>query len=257
MPSFIRLCLSIVLILAAAVPARAITGGSPAEPDIARHLVMLTSRKSFCTAIVIAPRLLLTVAHCVDGADEIRRLRFAEDGSAVLDLIERISIHPRYNAAAYRKRQFTIDVALVSLPEPIDGGFVPLPLPSEGEDGILGARYRIAGFGLSIEGDGRSGGVLREALLRGIGPVSDVQLRLESAAGAMVGACQGDSGGPVLRVSDAEGNRVPPVLVGLLASAKAADGGRGCGGRTGTALLKPALEWIRAEARRLGVTLSP
>jgi hypothetical protein len=243
--------------LAVATPVHAIKGGKPAAPDIARHLVMLTSRTSFCTAIVVAPKLLLTVAHCVDGSGEIRQLRFAEDGSAVLEPIERISIHPRYNAQAYRKRQFTIDVALVSLPEPVATGLVPLPLPQEGEDGVIGARYRIAGFGLSVEGDGKSGGILREALLRGIGPVSDVQLRLENAAQAKVGACQGDSGGPVLRVSDADGNRTAPVLVGLLASAKGADGGRGCGGRTGTALLKPALPWILDEARRLGVSLSP
>jgi hypothetical protein len=246
---------ALFLVAASALPALGVVGGREAAPDIARHVVMLSTQQSFCSAVVLGPRLLLTAAHCVDQAGEVRVLFFTKAREPILTPIGTIALHPKFNPQAYRKRQFTIDVALVTLPEPLPPAFEPLPLPAAGEDGVMSARYRIAGYGLAARGDGRTGGVLREAILRGVPPASDVQLRLEHAAGALVGACQGDSGGPVIRVSDAAGAASEPVLVGLLASARGAEDTRGCGGRTGVALLGPALDWIRQKAADLGSPL--
>lgn len=228
--------------LAAAPAAHAIVGGAPAAPDMSRHVVMIVSdRGSFCSASVIAPDLLLTAGHCVRKGANYRLLTY-RDGKPVLSALGGIAIHPQFDAKAYDRRHFTVDLALVKLDAPL-AGYAPLPLLAE--SGIEGAVYRVAGFGLTAQNAGKSGGVLREIALQGAPPISKVQLRLREGSG-VGGACQGDSGGPVLRQG---------MLVGVLASAVGANSGRGCGGMTGVALLGTALPWIRSNAARLGVSL--
>lgn len=228
-----------------ATPAHAIVGGAPAEPEVAAGAAMLVSnRGSFCSAAVLAPKLLLTAAHCVVPGAQYRLLTFLA-GQPQLSELAGIALHPGYDSKAYRQRTFTIDLALVALKTALPGSR-PLPLPAAAEPGQAGAAYRIAGFGLASS-DPHTGGTLRQADLVGIEPVSRVQLRLDDPAGDTVGSCQGDSGGPVVRRSDG-------VLVGVLASA-VGQNGRGCGGRTGVALLGTALDWIRGTAARMGSPL--
>ncbi|WP_307437580.1 S1 family peptidase [Labrys monachus] len=234
--------LALLAFLLACWPARAIVGGAPAGDDMARHVVMIVSdRGSFCSASVIAPDLLLTAGHCVRKGADYRLLTYAA-GRPVLAPLGRIAIHPQFDAAAYDRRRFTIDIALVRLEAPLDG-YVPLPLAAEA--GAAGEPYRIAGFGLSSPDEGKSGGVLREATLPGVAPLSRIQLRLQEAEG-VAGSCQGDSGGPVLHRGR---------LVGVLASALGPNRGRGCGGLTGVALIGTALPWIRETAAAMGISL--
>jgi hypothetical protein len=229
--------------LAWGAPARAIVGGEAAAPDLAAHVVMIVSdRGSFCSATLIAPTLLLTAGHCVTKGASYRLLTYS-GGKPQLGELGRVAIHPRFDKAAYAKRRFVIDLALVSLPAQ-PAGTAPLPLAAEA--GQMGATYRIAGYGLARRGDGKTGGTLREASLVGVEPASKVQLRLDDPGGGTVGSCQGDSGGPVLR----EGR-----LVGVLASALGTDGQRGCGGVSGVALVGTALSWIRESAAEMGVAL--
>jgi hypothetical protein len=204
--------------------------------------MIVSDRGSFCSATLIAPTLLLTAGHCVTKGANYRLLTYPA-GKPQLSELGRVAIHPRFDKAAYAKRRFVIDLALVALPAPPAG---TAPLPLAGEAGQIGARYRIAGYGLARRGDGSTGGTLREASLVGVEPASKVQLRLDHPAGATVGSCQGDSGGPVLR----EGR-----VVGVLASALGTDGQRGCGGVSGVALVGTALPWIRDSAARMGITL--
>lgn len=235
-------CLLAVAVSLGAMPAHAIVGGAPAAADMARHVVMIVSdRGSFCSASVIAPDLLITAGHCVRKGANYRLLTY-QAGKPVLSQLGNVAIHPQFDAKAYDKRHFTIDLALVKLDAPL-AGYAPLRLAAE--TGIEGALYRVAGFGLTAQNAGKSGGVLREIALEGAPPVSKVQLRLREASG-VGGACQGDSGGPVLRDG---------VLVGVLASAVGANSGRGCGGMTGVALLGTALPWIRTNANRMGASL--
>ena len=236
------IALALVTLLGFAAPARAIIGGQEAGADLGAHVVMLSSdRGSFCSAAVIAPDLLLTAGHCVRAGANYRLLTFAQ-GKPVLSELGAIAVHPGFDDSAYAGRKFVIDLALVRLKAPLQG-YAALPLAAEA--GISGQAYRIAGFGVSVKGAGRTGGVLREATLTGVEPVSRIQLRLKSADG-VVGSCQGDSGGPVLHDG---------VLVGVLASAVGPAQSHGCGGATGVALIGTALPWIRATAARLGTPL--
>ncbi|CAM5770029.1 hypothetical protein LMIY3S_03035 [Labrys miyagiensis] len=234
--------LALAALFLAALPAQAIVGGAPAGADMARHVVMIVSdRGSFCSASVIAPDLLLTAGHCVREGANYRLLTYS-GGRPVLSSLDQVAIHPQFDAKAYNTRHFTIDLALVKLVQPLSG-YEPLPLSAEA--GVAGQSYRVAGFGLTAQNAGKSGGVLRELTLQGAPPVSKVQLRLREESGAG-GACQGDSGGPVLH----EG-----ALIGVLASAVGENSRRGCGGMTGVALLGTALPWIRANAAKMGVSL--
>ena len=230
------------LLLTLAAPARAIIGGQEAGADLGTHVVMLSSdRGSFCSAAVIAPDLLLTAGHCVRAGANYRLLTYAQ-GRPVLSELGAIAVHPGFDESAYEGRKFIVDLALVRLKAPLVG-YAALPLAAEA--GVAGQTYRIAGFGVSAQGAGRTGGVLREAMLMGVAPVSKIQLRLKAAAG-VAGSCQGDSGGPVLHDG---------VLIGILASAVGPGQSHGCGGATGVALVGAALPWIRATATRLGTGL--
>lgn len=230
-----RTLLAVVLF---STPAFALVGGERAGRDIAPHLIMITGQTGFCSGVVIARDMVLTAAHCVHPGKAYRVLYFDGD-EPVLIQADRILKHPKFDPSAYKRRAFTIDFALLKLKSALPAQFSPASFPTEGENGIPGARYRIAGFGPSIAHDPKSAGIAREAVMIGQPPVSDVQLRLEAANGATVGACQGDSGGPVFRISEADGTPIPPQLIGIIASA------RECGGRTGTQLLKSGWEWLK------------
>jgi hypothetical protein len=248
----LRHLLGLACLVGSALPAAAIVGGE-AAPDLAPHVVEIVSRNAFCSAVVLAPSLLLTAGHCVADPTEYRALTLS-GGTPVLHPVATIALHPKFDPRAYKARKFVIDLALVKLAEPLPSSFQPLPLPARGEEGVMGARYRIAGFGLAARGDGRTGGTLRSAELVGVPLQSDIQLRLADPDKRALGACQGDSGGLALRLSEADGRPVEPAFVGILGSARGLDD-RGCGGFTGVALIGTALDWIRGTASRLGVTL--
>jgi hypothetical protein len=250
MPRRLILALSLCL---AAFPCRAIMGGE-AAPDLAGRVVMVVSdRGSFCSATVLAPSLLITAGHCVRNGAAYRLLTY-RDGAPVLSSFKRIVLHPRFDATAYEKRKFVIDLALLVPEAPLPAGHVPVSLPTSPEEGVMGARYRVAGYGLARLGEAKTGGTLRDATLTGVPLQSEIQLRLADPDGGPVGACQGDSGGPAFRVTDATGTPNPPIFVGVISSARAREE-RGCGGFTGVALTGTALAWIRETAAKLGIAL--
>src|SRR5438105_6059190 len=120
------LALAATLLLALAAPARAIIGGQEAGADLSAHVVMLSSdRGSFCSAVVIAPDLLLTAGHCVRAGANYRLLTYAQ-GRPVLSELGAIAVHPGFDESAYEGRKFIVDLALVQLKAPL-AGYAALP----------------------------------------------------------------------------------------------------------------------------------
>src|SRR3712207_4439328 len=103
MKRLITLCLALVL---PATGAHAIVGGQPDEGSLSRQSVMvLSSNGGVCSAVVLAPDVVLTAAHCVTGAAE-HRVHFRDEaGGPVLIVPSAKAVHPGYNAKAIETRQ--------------------------------------------------------------------------------------------------------------------------------------------------------
>ncbi len=209
-PTLIALCLLPLLFFAPT--ARAVVGASDDGSDLGRHIVMVLKgdkgRAAFCSGVVLRQNVVLTAAHCVgDPAHTMVHFRDAS-GGPILRPVGRIALNPDYHAGAVHTRERSIDLALIELVDDLPPSFAPSDLATTGA-AAPGRPFRIAGYGLTREGDPRSGGQLRAATLSLREPVSEILLWLEDSAHAGTGACTGDSGGPIF---DAEGETVVGIV---------------------------------------------
>ncbi len=209
---------AIASILLWSLPAAAIVGGAAAGDPTGpgRHVVMIVgSRGNSCSGVAIARDLVLT--------------------------------------AALLGHRATADVALLQLVEPLPARVSPTPVsaPSPVQ---AGDRLIVAGAGLAVRGEGKSGGTVRVASLVATGRPGNLQIRLVDPATrgetAGAGACTGDSGAPVF-----QDNAGRPTLIGIVSWSTGPRGTEGCGGLTGVTPLALYRAWIVEEARKLGSNL--
>jgi secreted trypsin-like serine protease len=238
--------------LAFCVPAHAIVGGAPAAPEtIARSVVTIVgSRGNFCTGSVIAPSLVLTVAHCVQPGAYYKIVQYGADKTPQLQDVKSVAIHPGFRMKAMLAHRATADVALLRLETPAKGkvaarlGTPQLPI-------AVGASFTIAGVGVTVRGDGKSAGTIRSAALVATGKPGTLQIRLVDPAGmgAREGlcACTGDSGSPVF-----EEQQNGATIIGLVSWSTGPNGSGGCGGITGVTPLTLYRDWILQTARQWG-----
>jgi hypothetical protein len=235
-----------------AAPAQAIVGGGvPSAQGVGRAIVTIVgSRGNFCTGTLIAARLVLTVAHCVQPGATYKIVEYGADQKPQLRDVRTVAIHPGFNLQAMLGHRATADVALLQLEAPPNGkspaalGVPQIPI-------IAGGRFTIAGVGVTIRGEGSSGGVVRAAGLVATGKPGTLQIRLvdplTQGARDGLGACTGDSGGAVFE--DQQGG---PRLVGVISWSTGPNGAAGCGGLTGVTPLTLYRDWILQTARQWG-----
>ena len=225
-----------VLTIAFATRAHAIVGGAEDQGPLSRATVMvLSSKGGMCSAVVVAPDVVLTAAHCVTGASEHRVHYRDEDGRPVLITPKAKAVHPGYDATAVEGRRRSIDLALLQLPEPVPGRFETASLSAAAAP--FGSGLTFGGYGVAREGDGRSTGTFRSVRLTMVEPYGPSRILVWANAGqGAAGVCEGDSGGPVTR----EG------ASGVFAVSTWATGpkGRGCGAYSQGVLLGPQRDWI-------------
>ncbi|MCC8942899.1 trypsin-like serine protease, partial [Bradyrhizobium sp. Arg68] len=117
----------------------------------------------------------------------------------------------------------------------------------------VGGRFTIAGVGVTVRGDGKSGGTIRVAGLVATGKPGTLQIRLVDPVGQGardgLGACTGDSGAPVFE--DKQGG---PVIVGVVSWSTGPNGAAGCGGITGVTPLTLYRDWVMQTARQWGAS---
>jgi secreted trypsin-like serine protease len=243
------------LMLLLPAPAGAIVGGgaSPAE-SIGRSIVTIVgSRGNFCSGVLIAPRLVLTAAHCVQPGAVYKIVEYGADRKPKLQDVRSVAIHPAFNMQAIMAHRASADVALLQLeaqPQATDVAIVAAPqLPI-----IAGSRFTIAGVGVAVRGEGKSGGIVRAAGLVATGRPGTLQIRLVDPIGLGIrdglGACTGDSGGPVF-----QDRQVGAVVVGVISWSTGPNGAAGCGGLTGVTPLTLYRDWILQTARAWGSVL--
>jgi V8-like Glu-specific endopeptidase len=185
---------------AAGVRAAAIVGGSDDAGDGA--VVAIIDRRSscddgelriVCSGSLIAPRVVLTAAHCLqeqgtDGTWEVYvGSPVGGDAQGRFFVVTDAAVDPAWNAETHER-----DLALLRLADAPAAAPLPLPaapLPAS----IVGATVRVIGYGSTAAG-AMPDGVRRQTTLR----VSTLEANLFRAEPAPGNSCGGDSGGPVL-----------------------------------------------------------
>jgi secreted trypsin-like serine protease len=236
-------------------PADAIVGSAPSSSDgVARSVVTIVgSRGNFCTGSLIAPTLVLTVAHCVDPGAVYKIVLYGADQVPQLQDVKTVAVHPGFQMSEMLAHRATADVALLQLEIPAKGkspsriGIPQFPISA-------GTAFTIAGIGVTIRGDGKSGGAIRTAALVATGRPGTLQIRLvdplTQGARDGLGACTGDSGGPVF-----EDQEAGPTIIGVISWSTGPQGSAGCGGLTGVTPLTLYRDWILKTARQWGFAL--
>jgi secreted trypsin-like serine protease len=242
----------VALALTAAYPANAMVGGAPAaEGGAGRAVVTIVgSRGNFCSGALIAPDLVLSAAHCVPPDATYKIVAYDERRQPKLLDVRRVAIHPQFNVKGIRAHRASADVALLQLNAPMAAN-TPAPLGAPNEPITAGARFSVAGIGVTRHGDGKSGGTIRAATLTATGRPGTLQIRLvdpaTNNAREGLGACTGDSGAPVFEEQNGRS-----VIVGVVSWSTGANNTAGCGGLTGVTPLTLYRDWILKTVRGWG-----
>ncbi|MGY3694814.1 secreted trypsin-like serine protease [Bradyrhizobium sp. USDA 3240] len=244
------------LTLLMATPAFAIVGGgAPSTDGVARAVVTIVgSRGNFCTGALIAPKVVLTAAHCVQPGADYKIVDYGPDRQPKLQDVKTVAIHPGFRMQAMTNHVATADVAVLQLALPV-AGKAPAVLGIPDIPVQVGGRFTIAGVGVgvTVRGDGKSGGSIRVISLIANGKPGTLQIRLVDPVGQGVreglGACTGDSGAPVFE--DKQGG---PVIVGVVSWSTGPNGTAGCGGITGVTPLMLYRDWVMQTARQWGAS---
>lgn len=232
------------------MPAAAIVGGAPENADnLGRSVVTIVgSGGNFCSGALIGPRLVLSAAHCVGPGGTYKLVTYGANREPNLIDVSRVAAHPQFDIKGIVAHRATADVALLELAASLAGKvpiFIGVPLePLE-----PGKRFTIAGIGVTLRGDGRSGGTIRAATLTTTGQPGRLQIRLVDPATNNtregLGACTGDSGGPVFEEQNGRA-----VIIGVVSWSTGANNTAGCGGISGATPLTLYLDWITQTAKR-------
>jgi hypothetical protein len=188
-----------------------IGGRSEAALSSVLALTLVSDPYSLCSAVLIAPNLVLTARHCVAASPELVDCASSEfgpskSGSDVIVAADALldSSTPWYRSAEVRTPSDPAvcgqDIALVRLSGRIPGSIAKPLIPRIDVPPRAGELYSVVGYGITAPGDVGSAGVRRirddvQVLCRGFGCSGGV---LPAEFALAQGTCSGDSGGPAI-----------------------------------------------------------
>src|SRR6476646_5618016 len=111
-----RLAFSVV-VLFVCKPARALVRETEARADFRSRpeVMILGTGKNLCSAVAVAPNLLLTAAHCIMPGDIYKRVEFDAEGRPIFKPSSAVMQHPQFNIKSYLAHRVTADVGVVKL----------------------------------------------------------------------------------------------------------------------------------------------
>jgi V8-like Glu-specific endopeptidase len=223
-------------------------GGTVVEPGDFELVVAITTPSSFCTGTLIAPRVVLTAAHCLDDDPPVasvtvqRGTDISRDDVESLP-VERVDVHPCHGSKCVPGDGFDVGyVLLADAVDPPDASGFPQPVVDQDEYDRyvkLGAKVTVVGYGEDPSG---SDGVKQRVEIE-ITNFSETGREFD-AGGNGSDSCNGDSGGPAF----------VEIKGGVLRLAGIVSRGYTCGEGGVYVNPLPTLCWVRS---RVGVELLP
>ena len=226
----------LVLPLLCGGPASALVGADVADRTVQRYTVVVASAKGRCSGVVLAQDIVLTAAHCVQGALNLQVGNRAGIGRqplppAALTPVTEAVQHPLYKPTDGGSP----DLAILKLAKPLPGPFIPAVINpkslAEGDDLIA------AGYGQTSASDKSVGTVLRMVLMR-VSQATRNWVMLVRVGEDETKGGHGDSGGPVFAYRGM--HSLVAVIVGTSDN------------KTMAVALSAHYGWIRETMERLG-----
>ena len=247
----------VFIFLLQSLPVYAIYQGKPVAKDELPYVVSLQSIRDdnvvaghYCTASLIAPRFVLTAAHCISNDNKLEtqvliKVKNLETDTGLLFDIKHFIPHPNYHVFGTNTVGRADDIMLLELTEPVDLPLVKLaPLPLSNYINT-GASLIGVGWGVT-DNNGTRATFLKKANIQLLSEQKSLQIWPDivnsqfGTKGIDGNACGGDSGGPVLLMEQEQ-----LIQVGIFKA-----GTKLCSNElSAVTRLDSYLEWIEKEQR--------